>query len=129
DHVFKEMAAKLEAPPKIPVPDGLPEATPLFNLRRYSNYLAPRLGLLSGDSIALAGTYVRNLLLNWLILIPALSVPLALPKWILPWMQLATDSLMKQCLAAAALVLALVFATYCVLSVARSNQWSQKRFL
>ena len=45
-----------------------------------SNYLSPRLGFLSADSWTLAGTYLCNLLLNWLVLLPLLIVPLLAPR-------------------------------------------------
>ncbi|MCU1228596.1 MAG: hypothetical protein JWO97_1480 [Acidobacteria bacterium] len=40
-----------------------PEVKPLTWLRKFSNYLTPRLGLNSGDTWAFAGSYLRNLLL------------------------------------------------------------------
>lgn len=49
-------------------------------LRRYSNYLTPRLGALSGDTLAFVGTYVRNLLLNQMILVSALLALLVIPR-------------------------------------------------
>ena len=58
-----------------------PEPTQMQNLRSYSNYLSPRLGLLSADTWTLVATYFRNLLLNWLVLIPLLAAVLTLP-WI-----------------------------------------------
>ncbi|HEX8324185.1 MAG TPA: patatin-like phospholipase family protein [Tepidisphaeraceae bacterium] len=39
-------------------------------LREYSNYLTPRLGWFTGDTWMLIATYIRNLLLNWTVLIP-----------------------------------------------------------
>jgi hypothetical protein len=39
-------------------------------LRAYSNYLTPRLGIASADAWAAVAIFVRNLLLNWLIIIP-----------------------------------------------------------
>jgi hypothetical protein len=39
-------------------------------LRAYSNYLTPRLGITSADAWAAVAIFVRNLLLNWLIIIP-----------------------------------------------------------
>lgn len=36
---------------------------PVRHLREYSNYLSPKTGLLSGDTLALIATYLRNLLL------------------------------------------------------------------
>jgi hypothetical protein len=57
-----------------------PEPEPLKWLRRYSNYLSPRLGLMSVDSWTLLGTYLRNLTLNWLVLIPLLATALLFPR-------------------------------------------------
>jgi hypothetical protein len=58
----------------------VPEVEPLRHLREYSNYLTPKLGLLSGDTWAMAGNYLRNLLLNWLVLIPLIAAFLAIPR-------------------------------------------------
>ena len=55
------------------------EPEPVSWLRTYSNYLSPRLGLMSADSWTLVGTYLRNLLLNWLVLVPFLLALLGLP--------------------------------------------------
>jgi len=43
-------------------------------LRAYSNYLTPKLGLFSADTWAAIALYVRNLLLNWLVILPALCL-------------------------------------------------------
>jgi hypothetical protein len=40
-----------------------PGARPIRHLREYSNYLAPRKSPFSGDTLGLAGSYVRNVLL------------------------------------------------------------------
>jgi len=58
-----------------------PEPTQMQNLRSYSNYLSPRLGLLSADTWTLVATYLRNLILNWLVLIPLIAAALTVP-WI-----------------------------------------------
>lgn len=58
-----------------------PEPTQMQNLRSYSNYLSPRLGLLSADTWTLVATYLRNLILNWLVLLPLLAAVLTIP-WI-----------------------------------------------
>jgi hypothetical protein len=42
----------------------------LQHIRRYSSYLAPRKGLLTADALTIFALYLRNLILNWLILIP-----------------------------------------------------------
>jgi hypothetical protein len=57
-----------------------PEPRPLRHLRAYSNYLSPKLGLLSGDTWTMASLYIRNLLLNLLVLIPLLAAALAVPR-------------------------------------------------
>ena len=43
---------------------------PVSHLREYSNYLTPRRGIMSLDTATLVATYLRNLVLNWLVLIP-----------------------------------------------------------
>jgi hypothetical protein len=45
-------------------------------LRSYSNYLTPRTGLFSADTWAAISLYVRNLMLNWLVILPALCLGL-----------------------------------------------------
>ncbi|HKP75035.1 MAG TPA: hypothetical protein VJT67_05795, partial [Longimicrobiaceae bacterium] len=55
------------------------EAAPVSHLRQYSNYLSPRLGLMSGDTWTLAATYLRNLLLIWMVLVPLLAAGAAVP--------------------------------------------------
>jgi hypothetical protein len=57
-----------------------PEIEPVSWLRSFSNYLTPKLGLLSADTWAFAGSYVRNLLLVWLMFVPFLAAMLALPR-------------------------------------------------
>ena len=41
-----------------------PEPEPIEHLRNYSNYLTPKLGLLSADTWTLVAIVIRNLLLN-----------------------------------------------------------------
>jgi hypothetical protein len=48
------------------------EALPLRWLRSYTNYLTPKLGLTSGDTWAGLALSIRNLLLNWGIILPML---------------------------------------------------------
>jgi predicted acylesterase/phospholipase RssA len=54
--------------------------TPITFLRRYSNFLTPRLGLFGADSWTVVATYSRNLLLNLLVLVAALSALLLVPR-------------------------------------------------
>lgn len=56
------------------------EPEPIRFLRTYSHFLNPRAGLFSGDTWTWIGIYLRNLFLNWLIIIPALLLLLALTR-------------------------------------------------
>ena len=51
-------------------------------LRAYSNYLTPQIGIGSADSWAAVAIVVRNLLLNWLIIIPVVCCALLALKMI-----------------------------------------------
>lgn len=51
-------------------------------LRRYSNYLTPKLGVMSADSWAAIAISLRNLLLNWLIILPIVCLGLLVLKLI-----------------------------------------------
>ena len=57
-----------------------PDAEPVNFLREYSNYLNPKLGLTSADTWALVATVLRNIFLNWLVLLPLIASVLVLPK-------------------------------------------------
>ena len=57
-----------------------PEPDPIRHLRDYSSYLSPHMGLLSADTWTLVAVYIRNLLLNWLVLIPLLTGALMIPR-------------------------------------------------
>src|SRR5215468_1744743 len=59
------------------------EPDPLQHLREYNNYLSPRLGLFSADTWTLAATVARNMLLNWLVLVPLLMFVLMAPRLLL----------------------------------------------
>src|SRR6201993_1036600 len=56
-----------------------PEPQPVRHLREFSNYLAPRTGLTSVDSWTLIATFVRNMFLNWLVLISWLGAAMMIP--------------------------------------------------
>jgi patatin-like phospholipase len=65
-----------------PGPNGevLAEAPAVLQLRRYSNYLAPNTSVLSADLWTLVATVLRNILLNWFVLIPVLLAALTVPR-------------------------------------------------
>jgi hypothetical protein len=56
-----------------------PEPGPVSTLRDYSNYLTPVVGLFSGDTWSAAATIFRNLLLNWLVLVPVIGAVVGIP--------------------------------------------------
>ncbi len=60
--------------------DGLAEPRQVHFLREYSNYLTPRKGLTSGDTLAAVATYLRNLALTLLILTAVLTAIVILPR-------------------------------------------------
>lgn len=73
DGVFHDLAHSTSDPLE-------PEAKPLRYLREYSDYLAPRYGIFSVDTWTLIGMYLRNLLLNWTMLVPLIAAVLVLPR-------------------------------------------------
>ncbi len=63
-----------------PTTNVQPEAEPIRRIREYSNYLDPKTGLLSVDVWSLVSTVARNLLLNWLVLVPIIAAALLVPR-------------------------------------------------
>ena len=76
-----------------PTSSAAPEQEPVEvrHLRQYSNYLAPRLGPLSVDAWTLVSIYLRNLSLNWLVILPLLFLLLAVPRMYMQAMHWAPD--------------------------------------
>jgi hypothetical protein len=58
------------------------EPKPISHLRQFSNYLTPRVGLLNADTLTAASIYLRNLLLNLIILTALLGGIVLLPRLI-----------------------------------------------
>jgi hypothetical protein len=70
-------------------PYGVPgeaDDDPVTFLRKYSNYLAPKLGLFSADFWVIFTIWIRNMLLNLLILIPLLASLVAAAIVVAPWL-------------------------------------------
>src|SRR6185295_19079010 len=57
-----------------------PEPAPLDYMRNFSNYLTPKLGVLSADSWTLISIFLRNLYVYWLVLVPLLLAVLVVPR-------------------------------------------------
>jgi hypothetical protein len=60
------------------VTEGRTEPEQIRRLRAYSNYLSPVAGV-SGDMLTLISIFIRNLSLNWLVLIPLLAAVVLVP--------------------------------------------------
>jgi hypothetical protein len=70
---------------------GEVEPWPLVRLRRQTRYMSPQPGFFSADFWTLIATMLRNLLLNWLVLIPLLAAAALLPRF-----QLALIHILEQ---------------------------------
>ncbi len=57
-----------------------PEPEPVRHLRSYSRYMSPRVGFLSADTWTLVAIYLRNILLNWTVLLPLIAAALMFPR-------------------------------------------------
>jgi predicted acylesterase/phospholipase RssA len=64
------------------VASGRDEPEAIRHLRRFSNYLTPRLGLFSADTLAAVATYARNLALNLTSLVALAGAILLLPLFV-----------------------------------------------
>jgi hypothetical protein len=69
-----------------------PEPATVSHLRTYSSFMSPRVGLMSVDTWTLAATMLRNLMLNWLVLIPLLAAALGLPQLFIAVTRLPHDA-------------------------------------
>jgi len=76
--VLDEMRLRL-SPNRSPNPLA-PRVRPIRYLREFSNYLTPKTGFFSADTWTMAAIYLRNLLLNLLVLIPLLAAGLLIPR-------------------------------------------------
>lgn len=105
-------------------------ADPVNWLRTYLSYLAPRRGLFSIDTWTLFVTYVRNLSLNALILLPTLAlvmlVPFVVASTMDNWIALAMQKTWADWLGALVLFLGFVFIATATrsLRVPDSERWA-----
>ena len=62
-------------------PSGTPDpSSPIERVRDTCRYLAPRGGVVSADVWTLLTTLARNLILNWLVVLPLIAAALMLPR-------------------------------------------------
>ena len=60
-----------------------PESDPIRHLRAFSNYLTPQFGLFSADTWTIGATVLRDILLNWIVLLSWLAAVLLIPRFCL----------------------------------------------
>jgi hypothetical protein len=89
-HEGRDTVEKKMSEPPVDPTDA--EPAPIAHLRAYSNYLSPRVGMFSADMWTLIATYLRNLLLMWLILIPLLGAAVMVPRIALSVTRLSAPS-------------------------------------
>lgn len=77
-------------------------------LRRYSNYLAPKLGMLSLDTLTLVCAWTRNVFLNWIVLISTWWLVLLLPKWFVVGTELSETICRGSCMGQPPLIAGLI---------------------
>jgi hypothetical protein len=109
-----------------------PEPAPVSNLRDFSNYLTPKLGLFSGDTWAAAAIIGRNLLLNWLVLVPLLSAFIGIPLVLLLFVRAkAIPELWHERLLYAAIGIEVIASllVYCFRRFAKSSAIRQWQFI
>lgn len=62
------------------------DVDPIQHLRDYNNYLTPKLGMFSADTWTVTATVIRNMTLNWVVLVPLLLFALMIPRLFVPFM-------------------------------------------
>lgn len=62
------------------VPDEDSRRAPIEHIRRTCRYLAPRGGIVSADVWTIFMTLARNLVLNWVVILPLLAAALLIPR-------------------------------------------------
>lgn len=78
----KKVQEKINCTPIEGTEEPTPEPQQLRHLREYSNYMSPKVGLLSADTWSLIGIYLRNLFLNLTIFVPLILTVLLVPRLI-----------------------------------------------
>jgi hypothetical protein len=122
------------------MPDEERARGPIEYVRRTCRYLAPRGGIVSADFWTLVATLARNLLLNWLVILPLLAAALLIPRlYFAAAFAIQQPFTGRDCLAldqvsswflAAGIGFMTVAVGYLALNLTgRGGSWSQGRFL
>ncbi len=136
DAVLRELA-----PEHASGPAGPHESSPVERVRRTCRYLAPRGGIVSADVWSLVTTMARNLLLNWLVILPLLAAAILVPHLYYGIVHVIEQNTITSgpCLTVSSSPIwfllvtsvgAIVSTAYVVLNlVGHGGSWSQGRFL
>jgi hypothetical protein len=103
--------------------DSDPESAPIRHLRRYSNYLTPKLGFTSADTWTVVATVVRNIFLNWLMLIPILAAVLMVPRLFVGFAIWHSNQLTDACVWGVIIVAALLCSLVTAYSATDLPRW------
>lgn len=60
--------------------NGKLEADPIKALRQYSNFLTPKVGLFGADTWTIIATWLRNMMLNFAIMISLIAIVMSIPR-------------------------------------------------
>ena len=109
-----------------------PEVPQISHLRQFSNYLTPKKGFFSADTWTMVSIYLRNLLLNLVILVTGLGAVLLIPRFVAVATGAAqgdpSDPAARYLIAAGlSLIVAIAFTARNVVSF-KSDQTVQRRF-
>jgi len=121
DAALQQVESRLRSLPESPLE---PEPMPVRHLRSYSRYMSPKMGLLSADTWTLVAIFLRNLILNWLVLLPLLAAVLMIPRISVilvrlgtrPWFQAREDWILQ------AVFWAAVFLGSCAIAYIGANR-------
>ena len=109
------------------LPANLTEAIEVTWLRKYSNYLAPKLGLLSADSMTLVATWVRNVILNLVVVVSLLALVFLVPRLLLEPTSYAINNYTEEFQFAAMWFAFFVFPLAIALNLSRGMQRDEMR--
>lgn len=116
-HARYENVVKLLARPADTATD--PEPQPLRHLREYTSYLTPQYGF-TLDTMTLLAIVLRNLVLNWMILVPAVVLLFCVPEFFYQASAFVPLSL-SGWVPTASVAIATILESWALLFVARSN--------
>jgi Patatin-like phospholipase len=108
-----------------------PERDPIRRLRAFSNYLTPQLGLFSTDTWTIAATVLRDILLNWIVLLSWLAATLLIPRFCLLGAFSRPGPATLFALQIASLASLAIATTYAAIDLPSfgNSRWQQRRFL